>query len=92
MQCLKPTGNEQQNCACIFFNDGWVETVCLVAGSDFVFQCSHANFDEVQGATYLVSHTLGKFSYVRCLSILLSYSMFLLSSWEKNWSLLLSVI
>lgn len=66
--------------------------MCLVAGSDFVFQCSHVNFDEVQGATCLVSNTLGKFSYAKCLSILHSYSMFLLSSWEKNWSLLLSVI
>lgn len=28
--------------------------MCLVAGSDFIFQCSHVNFDEVQGATYLV--------------------------------------
>lgn len=68
LQCLKPTGNEQQNWACILFDDGWVETVCLVAASDFVFQCSHANFEEVQGAIYLVSHTLGKFSihWVSC--------------------------
>lgn len=82
-QSLKPTGNEQQNRACVLCDGGWVEAVCLVAGSDVVFQCRHGDFDQVQGATNLVSHTSGRLPYAKCLSISLSYSMFLLSSSEK---------
>lgn len=36
-QSPKPTGNEQQNRACVL-DGGWVEAVCLVAGSDAAFQ------------------------------------------------------
>lgn len=57
MQCLKPTWNEQQNRARILFGGDWVMSVCLVVSPDFVFQCGHVNFDDAQGAIYLISHT-----------------------------------
>lgn len=57
MQCLKSTWNEQQNRARILFGGDWVMSVCLVVSPDSVFQCGHVNFDDAQGAIYLISHT-----------------------------------
>lgn len=55
----------------------------LGTGPDVVSHCGHVNFDEVQGAIYLASHTLGNFSFTKRLSILLSYRTFLLSQGEN---------
>lgn len=44
------------------------------------------NFHEVHEDTYLVCHTVGKFSYAECMSILLSYGMLSLGGEELESS------